>query len=271
MSLQRRQLLGLSLGVASLAGCASRLEPFVQTPELDLYLLAGQSNMAGRGIVTEQDREASPLVVSLSATGLWIPAQEPLHFDKPSLVGVGPGLAFGKAMAAALPPSSGRRIGLVPCAVGGTSVALWEPGARHTDTGRLPLDDTLTRIRQASAAGRWRGLLWHQGESDCNEAAAPAYAQRLAALIARLRVATGSPALPVAIGQMGRWPGRPWTRWHELVDTAHRRTVEQLQLSVFVSSEGLNHQGDNLHFDAESARQLGLRYAKALHSLETST
>ncbi|MEO6844256.1 MAG: sialate O-acetylesterase, partial [Ginsengibacter sp.] len=65
----------------------------------DLYLLIGQSNMSGRGVVTEKFKEeGDPNVFMLTKENTWVPAKNPLHFDKPTIVGVGPGLSFGIAM-----------------------------------------------------------------------------------------------------------------------------------------------------------------------------
>ena len=54
-----------------------------------LFLLVGQSNMAGRGAVTEEDRNPDPRVLMLTRDRAWIPAADPLHFDKPKIAGVG--------------------------------------------------------------------------------------------------------------------------------------------------------------------------------------
>ena len=61
----------------------------------DLYLLVGQSNMAGRGELETVDQEIHPRVFSINAKDEWIPAKEPLHYDV-SKRGTGPGLSFGK-------------------------------------------------------------------------------------------------------------------------------------------------------------------------------
>src|SRR4051812_14989741 len=69
-----------------------------------LYILMGQSNMAGRGPLTEEFKKDSNLHVLMLNKGLkWVIAKHPLHFDKPSVAGVGPGLSFGIKMAEADP------------------------------------------------------------------------------------------------------------------------------------------------------------------------
>ena len=64
---------------------------------MHLFLLAGQSNMAGRGEVEAQDRATHPRIWMLDRHGQWVPAADPLHFDKP-VAGVGPGLAFARVL-----------------------------------------------------------------------------------------------------------------------------------------------------------------------------
>ena len=65
---------------------------------LHLYLLVGQSNMAGRGTLDEESKKTDPRILMLTRELQWQPAADPLHFDKP-IAGVGPGLAFAKTIA----------------------------------------------------------------------------------------------------------------------------------------------------------------------------
>ncbi len=115
------------------------------TRQYHLYLLIGQSNMAGRGELDEESRQAHPRVFMLNREGVWVPATDPVHFDK-SIAGVGPALSFGKAMAMASPRA---KIGLVPGAVGGTSITLWAPGRQDPVTRPI-----LTTTRSRACASR---------------------------------------------------------------------------------------------------------------------
>jgi hypothetical protein len=188
---------------------------------------------------------------------------DPVHFDKP-IAGVGPGRSFALALAAA-----GRdvRIGIVPAAVGGSPISSWEPGALDSATKTHPYDDAIGRVRAALGDGPLRGILWHQGESDATPERSQRYAERLRALIARFRSDLGEPDLPFVIGQLGRFEGRPWTDAVRRVDSAHRAIAATVPGVAYVSSEGLGHKGDTLHFDAASARILGERYAAAYREL----
>jgi hypothetical protein len=116
---------------------------------LDIYLLIGQSNMAGRGTVEEQDQIPNPSVLTFTKENKWIPAVDPIHFEK-STAGVGPGRTFGIKMASHNPSVT---IGLVPCAVGGTSILVWKPAAYDKKTDTHPYDDMMKRIKIAREKG----------------------------------------------------------------------------------------------------------------------
>lgn len=232
---------------------------------MQLFLLAGQSNMAGRGEVADQDRTPHARVWMFNQALQWVPAVEPIHFDKP-IAAVGPGRAFGVAIADANPDA---RIGLIPTAVGGSPISSWEPGALYKETGAYPWDDAIRRMKAAAPQGELRAILWHQGESDGTDAAAPLYEARLRSLIARFRAASGRADLPFIIGQLGRFDGKPWTNGYQIVDAAHQRVAADTPNVAFVSSEGLHHKGDHLHFSADAARELGGRYARAYERLTT--
>jgi hypothetical protein len=194
----------------------------------------------------------------------WVPAVDPLHWDKPAIVGVGPGRSFGLALAARDP---NVRIGLVPAAVGGSPISSWEPGALDSATKTHPYDDALARLRVALRAGKLRGILWHQGESDATPALSVLYAARLRALIARFRAEAGDPKLPFVIGALGNFGAKPWSADMARVDSVHRAIAATVPHVAYVSSEGLRDKGDALHFDASSQRTFGERYAAAYLAL----
>lgn len=227
---------------------------------LQLFLLVGQSNMAGRGKVEPQDRKPHPRMWMLDADDHWVPAVDPMHHDKPAAAGVGPGRAFAIALADADPDIE---IGLIPCAHGGSPISAWMPGAAYPPTHSHPWDDAIRRTRIAMKSGTLKGILWHQGESDCKPALAAAYEGKLHELIARFRKDLNAPAVPFVAGQMGQFPEKPWDAGKKQVDQAHRELPAKVPHTGFASSDGLHHRGDALHFDSASSRTLGQRYAAA--------
>lgn len=216
--------------------------------------------MAGRGTVEAPDSVVEARVLRLDPRMQWVPAVDPLHWDKPAIVGVGPGRAFGLAIAGRDPNA---RIGLVPAAVGGSPISSWEPGAVDPATRTRPYDDAMARLAVAAKHGRLRAILWHQGESDATPERSVVYAAKLRALIARFRSELGDPNLPFVIGQLGQFSGRPWSADMRRVDSVHRAIAASVPHVAFVSAQGLRDKGDALHFDAASARALGERYAAA--------
>jgi len=228
--------------------------------------------MAGRGKVEAPDTVPNRHVLRLNAAGQWEVAQDPIHFDKP-VAGVGPGLTFGRELAA---QDTSLVIGLIPCAVGGSAISYWQPGTFYPPTKTNPYDDAIRRTKTAMQSGTLAGIIWHQGESDSNPAGSQAYGQNLTALIARLRHDLQAPTVPFVAGQLPEFQimkpdsaGRPHTN-----EAAQRinATVAALQKTVpryaYVTAEGTTHIGDYTHFNAASARLMGRRYAAAMLRLQ---
>ncbi len=255
----RSMLVALAFGlIPALPGAA---EPAKVPPKekFHLFLLVGQSNMAGRGKVEDQDRVANNRVLMLNRSGEWVPAVDPLHFDKP-VAGVGLGRTFGLEVAKATP---GVTVGLIPCGVGGSPIDVWKPGAFYAATKSHPWDDAIKRAKLAQKTGTLKGILWHQGESDSTAALAPGYEAKLHDLVKRLRKELDAEEAPFIVGQLGQFAGIPWNDARKQVDAAHRELPKKMPHCAFVESTGLTHKGDKVHFDSASYREFGKRYAKA--------
>lgn len=262
----KRTLFALFFGVAAsfISSAAAQSQPDLPKNQADiqLFLLAGQSNMAGRGKLDAEAAKPYPRVLSLNQEGNWQPAVDPVHWDKQG-AGVGIGRAFGKIVVEKNP---GITVGLIPTACGGSPIISWAPGRFHDQTKSKPYDDAMARTKRALQDGTLKAILWHQGESDVTPKDSVVYEQRLEELITRFRSDLGNPDLPVIIGQLGRFPAKPWTEGHETVDKAQQAVAKKMKNVAFVTSEGLTSH-DNLHFDTKSARELGRRYAEAYFAL----
>jgi hypothetical protein len=241
--------------------------PPARKEKFQLYLLIGQSNMAGRGYVEAQDTLPNRHVLRLSPTGRWEVAKDPLHFDKP-VAGVGPGLAFGQAMAAR---DTSVVIGLIPCAVGGSGIDTWVPGAYFDGTKTHPYDDALARSRTALATGTLAGIIWHQGESDTSPEKSAAYAIKLMSLIAQLRTDLQAPNVPFVAGQLPVFPqGTTDAGGVARINAVLAELNKTLPHYTYVPATGTTDRGDHLHLDAASARLMGQRYAAAMQQLQKS-
>ncbi|HVW60281.1 MAG TPA: sialate O-acetylesterase [Puia sp.] len=247
------------------------VQPPADKAKFRLYLLAGQSNMAGRGYPEPTDTTSNLRVLRLNKQGEWEEAKDPLHFDKP-VAGVGPGLEFGKTMAGA---DTSVVIGLIPCAVGGSGIDYWQKGAYYPATKTNPYDDAILRTKKAMKAGTLTGILWHQGESDSKPAECLVYETKLKALIAAFRKDLGMPALPFVAGQLPDFQiYKQDSAGHATVNTSAIKVNEAIAdvgKSVpdygYVTADSTRHRGDVVHFDAASARLMGRRYAREMISL----
>jgi glycerophosphoryl diester phosphodiesterase len=136
-------------------------------------------------------------------------------------------------------------------AKGSSSIRQWEKGDKF-------YDEAVRRTQQAMKKGELAGVLWHQGESDQNDAE---YLAKLKELIANLRKDLGSPELPFVAGQVNKV---------ELINKQVARLPAEVPLTAFASSEGLTCM-DRWHFDAKSMKTLGERYADAILNLRKNS
>uniref|UniRef100_A0A7N0TNR7 Sialate O-acetylesterase domain-containing protein n=1 Tax=Kalanchoe fedtschenkoi TaxID=63787 RepID=A0A7N0TNR7_KALFE len=174
-------------------------------PRKDIFILSGQSNMAGRGGVllhshprkwdgvVPPECAPSPNILRLSAHLRWEVSNEPLHrdIDSRKVCGVGPGMAFANAVHNS--GSCGGSIGLVPCAVGGTAIREWARG-EHL------YQNMVRRAKEAvkHGSGEIRALLWYQGESDTyTQDEVDAYRMKMESLIGNVREDLALPSLPI--------------------------------------------------------------------------
>jgi len=228
-----------------------------------LYLLIGQSNMAGRGVLDEKHSISKLRLLKFSQRNAWAPGTDPLHTDKPAAAGVGLGTSFAREMADA---DMQITVGVIPCAVGGTPLQRWQKG------GDL-YEQALVRAKIAMKDGTLKGILWHQGEGDSGkEETAKSYGARLSQMIADLRADLGVGEVPFVAGKLGEFlsdktkDGNPsfWPVVNEQIATLPK-TVPN---TAVVESTGLKHKGDGVHFDTPSLREFGKRYAEAMKGLQ---
>ena len=222
---------------------------------MDLYLLIGQSNMAGRGVVEAYDRAPIPGIFALSKSDTWVPAIDPLHWDKPEIAGVGLGRSFAVAV-----KGSGD-VGLIPAAFGGTSLEQWKPGSEL-------YKEAVRRTRVAMKAGTLRGILWHQGEAETTGELAKSYVARFALLMLTLRNELGVPTVPVIVGALGPFLEQDKHPFAAEVNRQLQLIPAKVPHSAFVPADGLHDKSDKLHFDAASQRELGRRYAVSYLALK---
>ncbi len=244
-----------------LSSCATSAQVQRKKDVYDLYLLIGQSNMAGRGPLTEEFKtKGNDNVFMLNKNGEWVKAKNPLHFDKPSVAGVGPGLSFGMAMAK---KAHHHKIGLIPCAVGGTSINVWEMGGYDKATKTYPYDDAISRLKTALLSGKLKGIIWLQGESDSSPEKSVGYLDKLKALIYNVRNIAQDSTVPFVAGELGRYNPQ-----YDNINKQLKELPSTVKYTAVATSEGLTDKGDNTHFNSESQEEYGKRFAKKMKRLQ---
>ena len=225
---------------------------------MDIFLLMGQSNMAGRGLLEDVEPIRDERIRAFQ-DGRWTMAEEPLHRDRPT-AGIGLAMSFARSVLEASPD---REIGLVPRAVGSTPLERWMPGADL-------YEGAMAAAREAARDGAIKAVLWHQGEHDSkSEADASSYVRRFSAMAATLREQLDAPSLPVIVGELGGYLSkRPDFPHYPIVNAELRKVPDAVSHSAFVNAEGLTDKGDSLHYDARSLRVFGERYADAYRRLQ---
>lgn len=232
---------------------------------LDLYLLMGQSNMKGRGGMPDEPKHDPRIVMMHLKDDHWYLARHPLHltgdaqtFNGADNAGVGSGLSFAETLTVS---DSKLYIGLVPCAIGGSSIRLWQKGAKL-------YDEALRRAKLAlqittPVKGRIRRALWLQGEADASPDRRAGYEAKLLKLVDDLRADLALPDLPFiacTIGEMGESATLPdKAALNQLLlslpkKRAHTACVDARDLKGSI--------GDHVHFDTASQTQIGQRYAE---------
>ncbi|KAG7941837.1 hypothetical protein I3843_16G067300 [Carya illinoinensis] len=230
----------------------------------NIFLLAGQSNMAGRGGVYNDTKTnllewdgqvppqctSTPNILTLYLNQTWGIASEPLHkeIDNSKTCGVGPGMPFSNQILAKHPNFG--VIGLVPCAVGGTKIEEWQKGTilYNQLVGRA-------KVARESTSGNIGALLWYQGESDCGEQDSMLYKGRLEKFFNDVRQDLQSPDLPIILVVISAGEGN------------FLRNVRDAQLNinlknvVRVDAMGLTLLPDHLHLDTKSAVSIGQELA----------
>jgi len=222
-----------------------------------VFLLAGQSNMAGRGVVETQDTLSDPRIFSINAQSKIILAKEPLHFYEPNLVGLDCGLSFGKALLPHLPKKTA--ILILPTAVGGSSISQWLGDSTHRKVKLW--SNFLEKVAIGKKHGQIKGILWHQGESDANDKNIPLYAGRLAQLVQKFRTAVGNPQLPIIMGELGAYSQNPG-QWKQINAQIWGYVIKDFYAAL-VTTQDLQHKGDKIHFDSAGQRMMGKRFAEA--------
>ena len=220
-----------------------------------IFLMAGQSNMAGRGVVEPGDTLSNPRILTINQNNEIIIAKETLHFYEPNLTGLDCGVSFAREL---IKHRNSVTILLVPAAVGGSSSTQWLGDSLHRNV-RL-LSNFKGRVEAVKKYGTIKGILWHQGEADTEPNLIPGYEQRLQKIFAQLRLYCHNSTLPIVIGELGSFSENQ-ANWDLINQSIHRYVSTDKQATV-VDTHDLKPKDDKIHFNSEGQRIMGERMAK---------
>ena len=146
---------------------------------VDLFLFAGQSNMAGRGVACERFPETAPAVLpgagweyrAVSAPGRLFPITEPFGVNENRPGGISENLKTGSMVSAFVNayytkthvPAVG-----VSASKGGSVMAEWQPGTPYLSDALDRLAAAKNFLTQNDHQIRHTFVLWCQGESDAD-------------------------------------------------------------------------------------------------------
>ena len=223
------------------------------------FLLIGQSNMAGRGFLSEAEPIGNENIKVLR-NGRWLNAFRPINPDRPFS-----GVSLAESFADLYAKEHGVEVGLIPCADGGTNLNLWCVGGRLYDNARY-------QAELAQRTSTIAGVLWHQGESDANEENYALYEEKFLKIMNSLKKDLDLYDVPFLLGGLGDYLAEyndgAIKDYYPRINETLEKIARENPMTGFVSAKGLTSNPDNLHFNTKSLVEFGARYYEEFKKLE---
>jgi hypothetical protein len=241
----RARGLAIAAAAALLGACALSAGATPQAQPQLVFLLAGQSNMVGRAFPLSAGERPDPRVQMWRENKGWVTAVDPLNEIQAKTAGVGLGLTFGLTVMRA----TGKRVGLINCSEGGTSIQEW-----------LPADRLFQQCLAMASHAKLpvAGVLFLQGEKDAEDATLAAeWEQGFGPVLAGFRTLSKV----FLLGQIGTLSIPPYA-YQATVRTqqAHAAATSKVPLVV---SKDLPMAADGEHYTVPGYKVLGRRFAAA--------
>ena len=226
-----------------------------------IFILAGQSNMAGQGERSKVPAHyrKNPRNVSFYHNGYKTPLNHFAYF--------GPEIGFAHEVARRYPK---HQIKIIKFAVGGTSMLAWAPNwsvqranlTKNASAG--PLFKKLLQTANASydsKKSRISAVLWVQGEADAKyPAIARQYKNNLSIFVTALRRQLDNRNTQFIVAGVN--PPVKQFPASAVINKAQKQVVASLPNMQFIRTIDLSKRSDNLHFDTLGQIKLGKRFAK---------
>jgi len=221
---------------------------------MKVFIMAGQSNMVGHGIMGE----VPPIVdekVKIFRGESWEVATEPFN---PTL-GANRGVSLGPSFAAKLREKDDVEIGFIFCPVGSSWLHQWLPGAEF-------YEEAVKRSKAGLEGNELAGILWLQGEQDCDtDEHANTYYDRFMTFINAFSKELGAEDVPVIISELGDYL-RTYDYCkdrYQVINKEIGKIVASSPRFELVNADGFapNNEEDPAHLNGKSQRELGRRFA----------
>lgn len=280
----------------ALVSCTSTEIISQEKNEIQVILLAGQSNMAGAGNYDELDKAIQQRIekvsnrVSLVFNGkkvmplTWYKNKptEKYNFTKR----FGPELLLGLTLAEKYP---NKKFLLIKRSQGGTALyGAWNPNwtaekakavekakKQNLQLYKMHLEDihqNLALLKEQDEAYKVAGFIWMQGENDATlEEAANSYADNLKILITKYRTTFNQKEMPAIFGQInsryGIKDGAKTVR--QQMELAEKNIENSYLIKTSTDETWLDFpkHSDNVHYNAEGQKRLGIAFANKLIKL----
>lgn len=223
----------------------------------DLYMITGQSNMAGYGRDTAYDPPC--LGVHLYGNnGKWDIAAHPLNDsvdtiypeNEETMTGTSPVLSFARCLKQEL----GIPIGLVQASMGSSPLSMWHP----EEDGRLYRG----MLRRLDVVGRVKGILWYQGCAESMDEKAFTYLERFSRMVELWREQLGDvPFLTVQLNRRAVNVEGSGARAWGILKEAQRQAARVLPRVYVVPSHDVP-QSDGCHNSSTGNVIIGERLAR---------
>ena len=148
-------------------------------------------------------------------------------------------------------------VGLICAADGGTKLEQWQVGS-------LLYESAVSQAKLALRTSTIVGVLWHQGESDCAPELAQTYKERFEVIMRALRKDLDLDGVPFILGELGsflkEYVASEYIKNYPKINEQLHKIANANEFVGVASSDGLTANADNLHFNAKSLYEFGLRY-----------
>ena len=244
---------------------------------IKVFLLGGQSNMAGQGAVSdvgglrpELNSEQTDVAIwqnlnNAASTNTGWETLAPGQGASTSLIG--PELSLGRALADAFPD---YQIALIKYSKGGTNLDVeWDPkdtgGTAYMYDGFLEsMGNALADLTADGLSYEIEGMFWMQGERDARDVGmASRYQANLADLITAIRAQTGEAHLPFILGRLADDLNTGTYTELDVVRAAQAAIGDADDWAAMVDTDAFGMKTDNLHFNAAGQLAMGDAFADA--------